>query len=92
MDKAETSPYVRVADIEITDVRPEHSSFVLHGRGADRADYRLEVHLDMPVDPRTRAVLGGLLAQSEWRIWRRSEMAKARPVRRHSATPGPRKG
>jgi len=88
MNQAELSPYVRVADIEVTDVRPEQSGFVLQGRGADRADYRLEMHLDMPVDPRTRAVLGGLLAQSEWRVWRRAGMQAARPARQRRATPG----
>jgi hypothetical protein len=88
MIQAETSPYVRVADIEVNDVRPEQSGFVLQGRGADRADYRLEVHFDMPVDSRTRAVLGGLLAQSEWRVWRRSGMQVARPARQRRAAPG----
>ena len=88
MDKAETSAYVRVADIEVNDVRPEQSGFVLQGRGADRADYRLEMHLEMPVDPRTRAVLGGLLAQSEWRVWRRAEIQGAPPARQRRPAPG----
>ena len=72
MDQAETTAYHKVAEIEVSDVRPDHFGFTLQGRGADRADYRLEWLLDVPVDPRTKAVLGGLLAQSEWRVWRRA--------------------
>jgi hypothetical protein len=30
------------------------------------------MHLDVPVDPRTRTVLGELLAQTEWRLWRQA--------------------
>ena len=79
MEQAGTSAYLKVAEIEVSDVRPDHFGFTLQGRGADQADYRLEWHLDMPVDPRTKAVLGGLLAQSDWRVWRRAP------------TPAPRK-
>lgn len=63
--------YLPVADIEITAVRPDRHGYVLEGRGADAADYRLDLHLDIPVDSRTRSILGGMLAQSELRIWRR---------------------
>lgn len=72
MDQAGTPAYLKVAEIEVSEVRPDHFGFTLQGRGADRADYRLEWHLDMPIDPRTKSVLGGLLAQSEWRVWRRA--------------------
>ncbi len=72
MENQPAGDYVRVADVEISSVRSERSGFLLEGRGADRADYRLELHLDMPVDERTRAVLSEMLAQSEWRAWRRS--------------------
>lgn len=64
--------YVKVADIEVDAVRPERSGFVLHGRGADRADYRLEMHLDIPVDKQTKNILGEMLAQSELRVLRRA--------------------
>ncbi len=63
--------YVAVADVAIDAVRPGRTGFVLQGRGKDRADYRIELHLEMPVDQRTRTVLGELLAQSEWRVSRR---------------------
>ena len=64
--------YVNVAEIEIDAVHPGKSGFVLTGRGVDRADYRMELELEMPVDQRTRAVLAELLAQSDWRIQRRA--------------------
>ncbi len=64
--------YVAVVEIEVDVVRPERSGFVLQGRGADRAEYRLEMHLDIPVDRRTQTVLGEMLAQSEWRVLRKA--------------------
>lgn len=64
--------FVSVADVEIDAVRPGRSGFVLEGRGRDGADYRLEMHLDIPVDERTRSVLAELLSQSEWLISRRA--------------------
>jgi len=64
--------YVSVAEVEVDAVHPGRTGFILTGRGRDRADYRLEMELDMPIDGRTRAVLSELLAQSEWRILRRA--------------------
>ena len=61
-----------VSDIEITAVRPERSGFVLVGRGADRAEYRIEMRLGLPVDQNTQAVLGEILAQSELKVLRRA--------------------
>ncbi len=64
--------FVPVADIEVDAVEPVRTGFVLTGRGQDRVDYRLEMRLELPVDQRTRAVLGELLSQSEVRLWRRA--------------------
>ena len=64
--------YVKVAEVEIDAVQQGRSGFVLTGRGTDRADYRLEMELEMPVDQRTRAVLAEILAQSDWTIRRRA--------------------
>ena len=64
--------YVSVVDIEVDSAKPERSGFTLLGRGADKAEYRLEMHLDIPVDRRTQTILGEMLAQSEWRILRRA--------------------
>ena len=63
--------FVRVAEIEVDAVRPSRSGFVLAGRGSDRAEYILEVMLEMPMDRQTRSVLGELLSHSEWRLSRR---------------------
>ncbi len=69
--------YIPVADVEISSVRPERGGFTLQGRGADRADYRIDLELEVPVDQRTRSVLGELLSQSRWRVSRKA----AQPLR-----------
>ena len=81
------SGYVAVVDIEIDAVQPGRSGFVLQGRGADRAEYRLEMHMDIPVDERTQTVLGEMLAQSEWRILRRAVNPLSRPSPRRTRKP-----
>ncbi len=72
--------YVPVADIEVDAVRPERSGFVLQGRGADRAEYRVEMRLDIPVDQQTQTVLGEILAQSELKLLRRAPASMRRPA------------
>jgi hypothetical protein len=69
MDTA--TEFQRLAEIEVDLVEPVRNGFTLTGQGADRVEYRLDVHFDMPLDARTRVVLGGLLAQSEVTILRR---------------------
>lgn len=64
--------YALVADIPIEAVRSTAAGFVLEGRGADRDDYRLELHFDLKVDVKTRKVLGELMSQAEVRVSRRS--------------------
>ncbi len=59
-----------VADVPIEEVRSTPHGFVLEGHGADRSGYRLEMHLDWPVDPRTRRVLSEILSQAEVRVMR----------------------
>ncbi|HTH64993.1 MAG TPA: hypothetical protein VL563_09905 [Gemmatimonadales bacterium] len=80
----------RLADIAVDVVHPEGNGFALSGQGSDRAEYRLDVHFDMPLDGRTRAVLGGLLAQSELTLWRRSPAGT--PARRERAHRSRRRG
>jgi hypothetical protein len=70
MDGAEE--YQRLAEIEVDEVKADRQGFILNGRGHDQADYRLDVHFGMPLDPRTRAVLGELLSQADVRIARRA--------------------
>jgi hypothetical protein len=67
------SPYYqRVAAIAIDAVTPSDRSFTLTGQGAppDRALYRLELRFELPLDPRTRTVLGELLSQSDLTVSR----------------------
>lgn len=63
--------YVLMADIEVDAVAPGATGFTLEGRGSDDADYRLEMRVEVPLDARTRSVLGELLAQSGFRLFRR---------------------
>lgn len=74
--------FVPLAEIEVDVVRPVRSGFTLDGRGPDGADYRLEMHLDLPVDRKTRTVLAEILSQSEWRIHRRVRQSLRTPPRR----------
>lgn len=89
-----TPEFLPVAEIEVDAVVPRQTGFVLEGQGADGGQYRLELHLDLPVDRRTKQVLAELFSQSEWRLLRRTgtspigalrrERARARPGVRHS--------
>ncbi len=77
--------YVPVANLEVTAVVPQSAGFRLQGIGADGADYLMEMHLDMPLDQRTRAVLGEMLSQSEWVVHRRAQEPFKSQVRRKPA-------
>ena len=59
-----------VADVPIDEVQATPDGFVMQGRGSDRLGYRLEMHIDWPVDARTKKVLGEILSQSEVRVMR----------------------
>ena len=65
--------YQPVAAIAIDAVTPSDRGFTLTGQGAppDRALYRLELRFELPLDPRTRTVLGELLSQSDLTVSRR---------------------
>ena len=76
------APYVPVAELEVDAVWPGQNEFVLEGQGNDGSYYRLEMHLDMPVDQQTRAVLAELLSQSEWRVSRRVRNSSVNHARR----------
>lgn len=69
MDRLEYQP---LAAVDVEEVRPEQHGFTLTGYGQDRAEYRLTLHFEMPLDPRTRAVLGELLSQAEVTVSRRA--------------------
>jgi len=77
--------YQPLADIEIDAVRPEATGFTLTGQGADREEYRVGVRFGMPLDSRTRAVLGELLSQAEVTVARRASIRAGRRLRRDHA-------
>jgi hypothetical protein len=60
-----------ITTVAIDAVTPSDRGFTLTGQGADRAEYRLDMHFELPLDPRTRTVLGELLSQSDLTISRR---------------------
>jgi len=68
--------YVSVADVDVASVTPERAGFILEGRGADKSDYRLGLELEVPLDVRTRSVLGEMLSQCKIRVWRRAAPPK----------------
>jgi hypothetical protein len=81
----------RLADVQVDLVKPDRNGFTLSGQGSDRAEYVLEMHFDMPLDARTRTVLGELLAQSELSISRRSPTPPQPAPRRDRAHRSPRR-
>jgi hypothetical protein len=85
MSMERSSDYQPVADIEIDEVRPEPQGFSLTGQGADQAEYRLGLRFGMPLDARTRAVLGELLSQAEVTVARRAPALALRRLRRDPA-------
>jgi len=83
MDAAEYQP---IAEIEFDEVRPDQRGFTLTGRGPDGAEYRVSLRFELPLDARTRAVLGELLTQAGLNVSRRHSATEPRPrVRRDGA-------
>jgi hypothetical protein len=82
-------PYEPLAEIEVDVVKPERQGFTLTGQGPDHAEYQLDLRFEMPLDPRTRTVLGELLSHSDLTISRRTPAAlvaslRARRERAHN--------
>ena len=73
--------FQRLAEIAVDQVKPEHQGFTLTGQGPDQAEYRLDLHFELPLDPRTRTVLGELLSQYELTISRRPPTAPLAALR-----------
>jgi hypothetical protein len=65
-------PYEPLAEIEVDAVKPERQGFTLTGQGPDHAQYQLDLRFEMPLDTRTRTVLGELLSHSDLIISRRA--------------------
>jgi len=78
MDPLEYQP---IAEIEVEEVRPGQRGFTLTGRGRDRAQYQLGLRFEMPLDSRTRGVLGELLSQAELTIARRAPPPRGTALR-----------
>ena len=90
MAEQQTHPpagFVPIANVEVDTVTPSASGFLLQALGRDAAEYLFEMHLDMPIDRRTQTVLGELLAQSEWRVWRRTAQTLKQKTRRSAVSP-----
>jgi hypothetical protein len=62
---------IGVADLEIVSAQPTRSGFTLWADGRDGGEYRIDMTVDVPMKGQTKAIVGELLAQSEWRIWRK---------------------
>ena len=90
MDGTQQQDYLPIADIEVTAVRPDPHGFILEGKGADAAEYRLDLHLDIPVDAKTRSIVAGMLAQSEVRVWRRPAQPLGLLAKRARRAPRPK--
>ncbi len=74
--------FFKVADLQVDTVHIERAGFVLKGRGADRAEYKIEMRFDFPVDKQTKSIVGEMLAQSELRVMRRAKTPLLRASRR----------
>jgi len=68
MNPPEYQPF---AEIEVEAVRPDRHGFTLTGQGHDHTEYSLDLRFDMPLDARTRTVLGELLSHADLIISRR---------------------
>src|SRR5207244_8125006 len=73
--------YEPLAEIEVDQVKPERQGFMLTGQGPDNAEYQLDLRFGMPLDPRTRTVLGELLSHSDLIISRRAPGGLAQALR-----------
>ena len=84
----ERPEYEPVAEIEVDAASPSHQGFMLIGQGLDRAEYQLDLRFEMPLDQRTRSVLGELLSHSDLIISRRAPggLAAALHLRRNRAS------
>src|SRR5256884_8740448 len=73
--------YEPLAQIEVDAAKPEPQGFTLTGQGPDHAEYQLDLRFEMPLDSRTRTVLGELLSHSDLTISRRAPGALVQALR-----------
>ncbi len=67
--------------IAVDDVRPDTHGFMLRGQGDDRDEYRIDIQFELPLDARTRVVLGELLTQATVTVSRMQPEKAGRPAR-----------
>src|SRR2546427_12047025 len=77
----ERPEYEPLAEIEVDAASPSHQGFTLMGQGPDHAEYQLDLRFEMPLDSRTRTVLGELLSHSDLTISRRAPGALVQALR-----------
>ena len=85
MDRPEYEP---LAEIAVDEVSPSRQGFTLTGQGRDHADYHMDLRFEMPLDLRTRAVLGELLSHSDLTISRRPPQGLTNALRQRGAARG----
>src|SRR5207247_9382748 len=73
--------YAPLAEFAVGAASPSHQGFTLMGQGLDHAEYQLDLRFEMPLDQRTRTVLGGLLSHSDLTISRRTPGGLAAALR-----------
>ena len=76
--------FVTVANVQVDSVTPHPSGFLVMASGEDYAEYRLDMHVGLPLDSRTQAVVGEILSQSEWRLSRRTRQPLKPKLRNRS--------
>lgn len=76
--------FVSVASVQVDAVTPRNSGFTLQASGEDSAEYLLDMTLDMRLDRQTQTVVGEILAQSEWRLYRRARQPLKRRLRKRA--------
>jgi hypothetical protein len=74
-----------VTKIAVDEVRPEQHGFVLRGQGEDLNEYQVDLQFELPLDARTRVVLGELLTQATVAVSRLGQPAPVRRARRDRA-------
>jgi len=74
--------YVSVASVQVDAVTPRENGFIIQASGEDSAEYLMDMTLDLPLDHRTQTVVGEILAQSEWRLYRRARQPLKRRLRK----------
>jgi hypothetical protein len=77
----DATPYQLLAEIPVDAVRPDSQGFVMTGRSADGAEYRVGLRFEVPLDVKTRTALGEMLTQATVAVSRQRANADPRAGR-----------